>query len=154
MNQKLMKKNDGKNSCKKEVKPFKSKSESIFRLPGKVLIIDDEPLIVSVTKKTLNMMGCETITSCDGGEGIQAFRSSNGEVGVVLLDVRLPDMDTADVIRDLTSINENIPIVLFSGYELADVEYLFEIGAKEYLPKPISIPLIKEVLGRLFPQES
>ncbi len=66
---------------------------------GKVLLVDDEPLILSVGKAMLEAMGFSVITGKDGSDGLNRFMGSSGGISLVILDLTMPNMDGDEVFR-------------------------------------------------------
>lgn len=104
-----------------------------------VLVVDDEPTILETTKATLTAYGYRTLTACDGREAVASYRQRAGEIQVILLDMMMPTMDGLATLRELRSIDAQVPIVVMSGMPVeARVESAFAAGANLFLPKPFA----------------
>lgn len=80
-----------------------------------VLVIDDDDLVRSVTRRTLRARGCEVLTARDGLEGIETFDAQHARVDAVLLDVGMPYMRGDDVLEELRRIEPAVPVIFVSG---------------------------------------
>lgn len=80
-----------------------------------VLVVDDDDLVRSVTRRTLRARGCEVLTARDGLEGIEAFDAQHGRIDAVLLDVGMPYMKGEDVLEELRRIDATVPVIFVSG---------------------------------------
>jgi DNA-binding response OmpR family regulator len=104
---------------------------------AKVLIIDDEKDILKSLKDTLTSENFEVITAVNGKLGIKGALESIPDV--ILLDLRLPDMDGYDVCRALKNKPEtaDIPIIILSTRSKHTEKVVgLEMGAEDYLTKP------------------
>jgi len=101
--------------------PGKDKgSKFTFTLPAvkkskaNILVIDDEPLIRTLFETVLENRGYSVVTSATGVEGIQQVKQQN--FNLVFLDLKLPDMDGADVLYEVRKENQTLPITIITGY--------------------------------------
>lgn len=102
-----------------------------------VLIIDDDPLIRKTLSGHLSKQGFEVHLAEEGEEGVRKFR----EVGpdVVLLDVRLPDIDGLEVLRQIRDLNKKTYVLMMTAYDdMRTTVEAIKLGAFEYLVKPLN----------------
>ena len=80
----------------------------------KILVVDDEPDVVTVIKFTLETRGFEVITAYDGDEGLNKAKRERPDL--IILDVLMPKMYGNTLVAELESSNEtkNIPIIFLS----------------------------------------
>ncbi|MCC6222223.1 MAG: response regulator transcription factor [Thermoleophilia bacterium] len=107
----------------------------------KVLIVEDEDSIAEPLARGLEREGFEVARVATGGEALRA-----AEPDVVLLDLRLPDMDGFDVCRELRA-RSQVPVIMVTakGEELDRVVGL-ELGADDYIVKPFGF---RELVARI-----
>jgi two-component system, OmpR family, KDP operon response regulator KdpE len=110
----------------------------------RVLVIEDEVRLRKLLVRELSAEGFEVWEAVDGKSGLQMVA---GGPNLVLLDLRLPDMDGLQVLRAVRRMRDNLPIVVLSrvGDEDAKVAAL-DAGADDYVMKPFGI---KELLARI-----
>ena len=107
----------------------------------KILIVDDEPLIVKGLKYSLEQDGYETASAADGEEAVQAFFS--GSYDLVLLDVMLPKFSGIEVCQRIRE-KSNVPIIMLTAKgEDMDKILGLEYGADDYMTKPFNILEVK-----------
>ncbi len=102
-----------------------------------VLIIDDDPLIRKTLSGHLSKQGFDVQLAEEGEEGVRKFRESNPDV--VILDVRLPDIDGIEVLRQIRDLNKKTYVLMMTAYD--DMKTTIEaikLGAFEYLVKPLN----------------
>ncbi len=111
----------------------------------KILIVEDEPNMVSGLRDNFEYEGYEVITAGDGSEGLQ--RALADAPDLVVLDVMMPKMSGLDVCKQLKAKRPSIPIIMLTarGQEVDKVVGL-ELGADDYVTKPFSI---RELLARV-----
>lgn len=122
----------------------------------KVLIIDDDPGVLTLLKRTLALPGITVYTAVNGTEGLPLLFRVHPDL--VLLDLLMPGLDgwqTLAAIRDLT----DIPIVIISALNNAEeMVQLLEAGAVDYITKPflpsVVLAKVKALLRQTTPAPS
>ena len=117
----------------------------------RILLVDDEPLIIKGLRFTLEQEGYEILTASDGEEALEVFHSE--PVDLVLLDVMLPKLDGIQVCQRIRE-SRNVPILMLTATgEDMDKILGLEYGADDYMTKPFNIlevkARIKTVLRRV-----
>ena len=111
----------------------------------RVLIVDDEELIRDSLKKSATEEGYEVFLSKNGKEALKFVEEV--AVDLVLLDLKLPDMNGIDVLKRIKEIDEDLLVIIITGY--ASVESAvkaIKIGAYDYIKKPFKADSIKLIL--------
>jgi DNA-binding response OmpR family regulator len=106
----------------------------------KILIAEDEPLILQTLELKLKKEGYEVIACVDGLDALQKIDSEQPDL--IITDIMMPYMSGLEVVRKVKQdVNaKNIPVIVLStmGQENI-VEEAFELGADDYLKKPFSL---------------
>ena len=108
--------------------------------PPLVLIVDDDERNLRLAGDLLRAAGFRTVEAGSGADGIAIAGELLPEV--ILLDLRLPDLDGTDVARELSEgpLTAGIPVVALSALRLdADEDWLRAAGFAGYLEKPIDV---------------
>lgn len=109
-----------------------------------IIIIDDDPMIRLLVASALQSVGLQTKEAASGEEGLQLFKQHGASA--ILLDVVMPDgMDGFATCAEFRNIPEgqHIPVLMMTGLEdLESINKAFEIGATDFITKPINIPLL------------
>lgn len=111
----------------------------------KILVVEDEPAMLSGLKDNLEFEGYEVDTAIEGNEGLEKIVSN--VYNLVLLDVMLPNKSGFDICKEARSKGVSTPIILLTarGEEIDKVLGL-EFGADDYITKPFGL---RELLARI-----
>lgn len=114
-----------------------------------VLVIDDDPLIRKTLSSYLSKKGFEAVVAEDGEEGIQKYEEHIPDL--VILDIRLPDVDGLEVLGRIREKNPNASIIIMTAYD--DMKTTIEAiksGAFEYLVKPLDYVELDLTIDKAF----
>lgn len=102
-----------------------------------ILLVDDEPKIRILLTDFLQKEGYEVIESADGKHALETFRNKINDIDLILLDVMIPEYDGWTVCREIRKTSE-VPIIMMTARsEDFDEVHGFEIGADDYVKKPV-----------------
>ncbi|GAB6908363.1 Acetoacetate metabolism regulatory protein AtoC [Desulfosarcina cetonica] len=102
----------------------------------KVLIVDDEAYIRETLEMILIEKEYDVITAKDGKSGIETFQ--NEKPDIVILDIRLPDINGLDVLKQMKKLNRNINVIMITAYhDMETTIQAMRYQAQEYIHKPI-----------------
>ena len=107
----------------------------------KVLVVDDEKLIVKGIRFSLEQEGMDVEVAYDGEEAVEKAKEQNFDI--ILLDIMLPKLDGLQVCQQIREFS-NVPIILLTA-KTDDMDKLmgFEHGADDYVTKPFNILELK-----------
>lgn len=117
------------------------------RLQSRVLIVDDEVFFLEAIDEILTTGGYETLRAEDGESALEVVEDPS--IGVVVLDVRLPDMDGIQVLARIREMRPELSIIMLSAS--TDQEIVLEalrLGASDYLAKPLHDEELVLAVGR------
>ncbi len=117
----------------------------------KILVVDDEPSIVTLLTFNLEKAGYEVISANNGLDAIEKVTSE--KLDLVILDLMLPEMDGMDVCKQLRQQQIMVPILMLTARDdELDTILGLELGADDYMTKPFSprevIARVKAILRR------
>ena len=116
--------------------------------PGlRVLVVDDEPLLVSSFARLLRSRGALTDTAENGQAALEKLATQCFDV--VLSDVRMPVMDGPSMLTELRKRGDQTPLVFITGYADSSEYEMKALGAHEVLGKPIDLETLDRVLSSL-----
>ena len=110
----------------------------------KILVVDDEKLLVKATKFNLEQEGYTVVTAFDGEEAIRIAHDNT--IDLILLDLMLPKVDGFTACRTIRGFS-NVPIIMLTA-KSDDIDKILglEYGADDYITKPFNI---REVTARI-----
>jgi DNA-binding response OmpR family regulator len=115
--------------------------------PRRILIADDEPLLIEILEFRLRSKGYETVVAFDGREALARF--SEEPPAAVVLDAMMPVYDGMEVLRQIRASETagDVPVIILSARRNEeDIVRALEMGASDYMVKPF---LPEELLVRL-----
>jgi DNA-binding response OmpR family regulator len=113
--------------------------------PCRVLVIDDEVLVRQHLRRALEMRGYSVDEACDGLTGVACHAERPADV--LLIDMTMPDIDGAEVVRRIRATGSRAAIVLSSGYQAQAAAERLEPGAYQvFLPKPYGLGELVDAL--------
>ncbi|MDQ7050310.1 MAG: response regulator [Enterobacterales bacterium] len=102
-----------------------------------ILVIDDEQLVRESMAIYLEDSGFKVIQAEDGQQGVVLFCEFNPDL--VLCDLRMPEMDGMTLLKELSELSPDTPVIIISGVgQIHDVVEALRFGALDYLVKPIN----------------
>jgi len=107
-----------------------------------ILIIEDERLLSKQLQKALSQEGYFVITSFEGAEGLQIAKRENPDL--VILDLKLPDRDGLQVLKDLSGFDQMPPTIMMTAHGSVEVAVsAIRDGAYDFIEKPFPLDKLK-----------
>jgi hypothetical protein len=114
---------------------------SLRRLSGRVLLVDDNEEVMTVTKAMISAMGLEVETATSAAEALERLAAGLVRFDLVLTDVVMPDMSGVDLAHVVHRLHAELPIILMSGYNDAST-----VNEYHTLRKPVPYDKLHEVI--------
>jgi two-component system, NtrC family, nitrogen regulation response regulator NtrX len=112
---------------------------------GRVLVVDDEEGLRSLLSNILTDEGHTVLTAEDGEAGLRLFERERFDLAV--LDVWLPEKGGIDVLEEIKSDGNDVPVIMISGHGTIDLAVkAVKLGAFDFLQKPLSIERVVTVV--------
>ncbi len=110
-----------------------------------VLIVDDEIAVVEIAGKILGRLGYNVIVAENGEQALRIYKKDRETIDIILLDMVMPDMDGAEVFEKLKQIDNNVLVLLSSGYGLnSQVTQALRKGCRGFVQKPFNLKTLSE----------
>ena len=114
--------------------------------PKQFLVIDDSPSINLIIKHVIASRGHFTLTAETGREGVELVKEC--EFDKIFLDLRLPDIDGSETLRQIREINPKVPVIVITGYpDPAIMKDAIRYGIAGVLEKPFNLADIVAAIG-------
>ncbi|MCX5804634.1 MAG: PAS domain S-box protein [Proteobacteria bacterium] len=115
-----------------------------------VLLIDDEEIIIDVSRQMLETLGYRVIVARSGREAVDIYKKQNAFIDVVILDIVMPEMNGGEISDALKAINSKVKIILSSGYSMNDLAIkILKHGCHSFIQKPFSIDQLSQKLRKV-----
>lgn len=138
---KLEEKTEDKKNREKQTE----KNETLNR-EAKIVSFEDEPSSIEYLKSVASLLGYKLVNFDHPHRGIEYLRENGADL--VLMDVRLPEMNGFDATRIIKSEFPNLPVIIQTAYAMkGDMEKAFQAGCDDYLTKPVSSKDLKEKIN-------
>ena len=116
----------------------------------RVLVVDDQPVILSGLVGLLNMAGYEVKGYTNGLEALRLFADNPEAFDVVITDQIMPHISGEELIREIKSIRDELPVIMCSGYsEVIENPSLLTRHADAFLEKPYQFSQLSDVINNL-----
>jgi DNA-binding NtrC family response regulator len=122
--------------------------------PRKILLVDDETVVLDVTKIMIERMGYRVTATSSSVNALDLFRTDPDNFDLVITDMIMPHM-TGDILaRKIIEIRFGMPVILYSGYSI-DVteEKAKEMGIKNFIRKPFNLKDLSEAISKILENE-
>ncbi len=113
-----------------------------------VLIVEDEDSNFRVLKTMLSKTGLKVLRAEDGTSAVTMFTQGKNNIDLVLMDIKLPEMNGIEATQIIKELNSNIPIIAQTAYAMFNEEQeIMKAGFDDYLTKPIISTVLFETLS-------
>lgn len=104
-----------------------------------VLLVEDEPSVRQVTSLSLKQHGYEVLEAQSSRHAIELARQRTTEIGILLTDVIMPELNGPEIVREVRSFLPHLPVLYMSGYTYDAIEKITDLGEhRVLLKKPFS----------------
>lgn len=112
-----------------------------------ILIVDDEPIVRESLRDWLVDAGYEVQTAKTGEEGLEILK--NQEIGLVILDVRLPGKTGIRVLEEMKAIKPDVKAIVITAYASPQMQdEAMKLGALQYMTKPIAPDKLEQLVRK------
>jgi two-component system, cell cycle sensor histidine kinase and response regulator CckA len=115
-----------------------------------VLVIEDEEMVMDVSRKMLEKLEYLVLQAKNGSEANSIVKTYNGNIELAILDVNLPDIMGGALYPVIIKARPNMKVIVSSGYDLeGPVQEILDAGAKGFIRKPYSLNALSEKLNEV-----
>jgi CheY-like chemotaxis protein len=121
----------------------------------RVLLVDDEEVIIDVGQKLLEMLGYQVTATSSSAEALEIFQKEPEKFDLVITDYTMPHMTGYELAKRLMDTRPNILIILCTGYnESISPDKAKTLGIREFIMKPLDLRLMGEVIRKVLDNKS
>ncbi len=103
---------------------------------NKILIVDDEEIIVRLLSMSLRSDGYETVTAFNGEQGLEVFKAQSPDI--VVTDIKMPGMDGLELLKKIKEIDIETEVIIVTGHgDIDSTITALQYGASDFINKPV-----------------
>jgi len=120
----------------------------------RILLVDDESVLVQSIKNMLEKMGYAVLGITSSQEALSVFKSQPNDFDLVISDQTMPDLSGVQLAQEISRIRPSTPLVLMTGFgETCSPEESKKLGIDAYLIKPVSTKKLTTIIRRVLDKE-
>ncbi len=140
-------------ASERESEVEKPVDQAIRRGAETILLVDDEPAILSVSRQMLESLGYRVTTAAGGREALRLYGDKGTEIDLVIVDMVMPELSGGETFTRLRELNPSVRVILSSGYSLnGQAQEILNRGCDGFIQKPFNLQelsrKIRDVLDR------
>ena len=122
---------------------------------GTILLVEDEPMILEVTRTMLALQGYEVLAAASPAEALRLAEQHGRDIGLLMSDVVMPEMNGRDLARRLQEMLPGLKCLFMSGYTADVIAQHGVVGAEvQFIAKPFSMEELVAKVGRVMTAEA
>ncbi|HOV86801.1 MAG TPA: PAS domain S-box protein [Syntrophobacteraceae bacterium] len=134
--------------------PIRDSLPGILPGKGRILVVDDEKVLVEMIKEMLESLGYEVSVRYTSMGALEFFRDHSESFDAVITDQTMPHMTGIQLAREILKIRGDVPVILCTGFsEIIDEETAQHYGIKAFLMKPVAMQQLAEVVRTVLNRE-
>jgi len=116
----------------------------------RILFIDDEPVIINLSKQILESLGYDVVARNSSIEALELFKENKDRFDLVITDMTMPHMTGEKLAEKLMQIRPDIPVALCTGFSfMIDEQKALDMGIRAFISKPILKREIAEAIRKV-----
>jgi len=124
-------------ASEKKVEKEKKSPGQLLKGKETILLVDDEEVVINVSRMILEALGYKVLLARSGPEAIEVYKAKKEEIDLAILDMIMPGMGGENTIDILKTINPELKVILSSGYSLnGQATRIMERGCQGFIQKP------------------
>ena len=141
-------------ASEKEVIEEKKPAGETLRGVETILFVDDEDMITETAEDLLELLGYNVLTAGSGKEAIEIYGENKEQIGIVILDMIMPDMSGGETHDRIKDINPKVKVLLSSGYSInGHATEILKRGCNGFIQKPLRIDELSQKLREILDEE-
>ena len=117
---------------------------------GTILLVDDEGVIIKTGRQMLERLGFTIMAANTGSEAVQIYEKHMNEIGMVILDMVMPEVSGSETYDRLKRLNPEVKVLLSSGYSInGKAEELLDRGCNDFIQKPFTMDQLNKKVRKL-----
>lgn len=119
-----------------------------------ILLVDDQEAIIEIGVSLLHELGYKVISAGGGLAAIDIYRREGGRIGLVILDMIMPEIGGGETFERLKEIDPNVKVILSSGYTInGQAKEILDRGCKGFLQKPFGLEELSKKIRQVLDEK-
>jgi len=115
-----------------------------------LLLVDDDPLILTLGRELLEHLGFEVLSASHGDEAVELFRRRHQDIAIVICDFYLPRIDGYELLHQLQTISPEVKVIVASGFfSQVEINRFQEAGVAGMIDKPFRVSQLQREISRI-----
>ena len=125
-------------------------SSELIAGDGHILLVDDEPQVIQVTKELLESLGYSVTCQTDAETALSTFHKAPQSFDLLLTDLTMPKLTGVELCTEMKKVRPDLPTILFTGYsDNVSKNAADQAGIDDYCKKPVTLTELSHVVGRV-----
>jgi PAS domain S-box-containing protein len=125
------------------------RDEEEEKAKGTILLIDDEEMILDVGKQMLTKLGYRVLLARSGNEALTLYKKEHSQIGLLILDLNLSDMDGKELLNSMISVNPHLKALIADGFQRDDnTGDLLDQEGFGIIHKPFDLDMLSKEIQR------
>ncbi|MFA6412301.1 MAG: PAS domain S-box protein [Syntrophales bacterium] len=126
-------------------------AQDVMKGQGTILFVDDEKVIIDVTRGMLEQLGYQVLIARSGQEAIEIFGQNRDRIELVIMDMIMPGMNGGEAYDRIKAIKTDVKVILSSGYSLNGMaKDIMARGVKAFIQKPFRMEDLSRIIREVF----
>ena len=127
-----------------------NKKISLVKGNGTILVVDDEDMILELSKKILSKAGYKVFTASNGETALKIFRKNMDKISLLIIDIAMPDKTGFDILKAIKKLKDDIKVIIITGFVKDDrIKFAKELGVKYVIQKPFSFVYLSKIIANI-----
>ncbi|MCK4785051.1 MAG: response regulator, partial [Desulfobacteraceae bacterium] len=141
-------------ASEKKVQKAVKTAGRLIKGTGTLLLVDDEEVVLEVSRELLEALGYRVLTGKDGKEAVETYKKKQDDIDCVVLDMVMPTMGGGEAYDRMKEINPDIKVLLSSGYSIdGEATEILKRGCNGFIQKPFRMNELAEKIREIVEKE-
>ena len=137
------------------VHPKAAPQEKMIRGSETILLVDDEEMIIDVSRAMLKTLGYRIVVARNGQQAVEAVQRMGGDIDLVILDLIMPGMGGGTVFDRIRTMHSAMPVMLSSGYAIdGHAAEIMDRGCNGFIQKPFNLSELSHKVRKVLDVQS
>ena len=113
-----------------------------------ILIVDDDPIVIEVSRMMLNELGYRVLSATSGPEAVEVYKQKMDLIDLVICDMFMPGLSGGQTFKALKEVDDQVKMVIASGYSQdREVNDLLDCGCLDFILKPYDVGQLQRAIS-------